>query len=57
MEAVIISGKQEGFSNTTTDNPFINEPGRVRKRKKKWRRDRDGRVEENSCPRETAGLM
>lgn len=26
-----ISGKQEGLSNATTDNPFINAPGKSKK--------------------------
>lgn len=29
--AETISGKQKGLSNTTTDNPFINEPGKSKK--------------------------
>lgn len=26
-----MSGKQEGLSNATTDNPYINEPGKSKK--------------------------
>lgn len=26
-----MSGKQEGLSNATTDNPYVNEPGKSKK--------------------------